>query len=56
MNLSYLQSPQVHAAACDNPDLRGGYFVNTPGGAHRRGARMTGSRAEYLLGQREWRW
>jgi L-ascorbate metabolism protein UlaG (beta-lactamase superfamily) len=27
---SYLQSPPVHAAACSNPDLRGGYFVNIP--------------------------
>ncbi|MFI5916512.1 MBL fold metallo-hydrolase [Dactylosporangium sp. NPDC051541] len=27
---SYLQSPQVHAAACANPELRGGYFVNIP--------------------------
>jgi L-ascorbate metabolism protein UlaG (beta-lactamase superfamily) len=27
---SYLQSPQVHAAACSNPELRGGYFVNIP--------------------------
>src|SRR3954454_15252621 len=27
---SYLQSPQVHAAACNNPELRGGYFVNIP--------------------------
>jgi L-ascorbate metabolism protein UlaG (beta-lactamase superfamily) len=27
---SYLQSPQVHAAACANPALRGGYFVNIP--------------------------
>ena len=25
---SYLQSPQVHIAASNNPDLRGGYFVN----------------------------
>jgi L-ascorbate metabolism protein UlaG (beta-lactamase superfamily) len=27
---SYLQTPQVHAAACSNPELRGGYFVNIP--------------------------
>jgi len=27
---SYLQSPQVHAAACANPNLRGGYFLNVP--------------------------
>jgi L-ascorbate metabolism protein UlaG (beta-lactamase superfamily) len=27
---SYMQSPQVHVAACANPDLRGGYFVNIP--------------------------
>src|SRR5262245_26747645 len=25
---SYLQSPQVHVAASNNPDLRGGYFIN----------------------------
>jgi L-ascorbate metabolism protein UlaG (beta-lactamase superfamily) len=25
---SYLNSPQVHVAASNNPDLRGGYFVN----------------------------
>ena len=25
---SYLNSPQVHIAASNNPDLRGGYFVN----------------------------
>lgn len=25
---SYLSSPQVHIAASNNPDLRGGYFVN----------------------------
>ncbi len=25
---SYLQSPQVHMAACRNPELRGGYFIN----------------------------
>jgi L-ascorbate metabolism protein UlaG (beta-lactamase superfamily) len=25
---SYLQSPQVHIAASNNPELRGGYFVN----------------------------
>jgi L-ascorbate metabolism protein UlaG (beta-lactamase superfamily) len=25
---SYLKSPQVHLAACANPALRGGYFVN----------------------------
>jgi L-ascorbate metabolism protein UlaG (beta-lactamase superfamily) len=25
---SYVQSPAVHIAACSNPDLRGGYFVN----------------------------
>jgi L-ascorbate metabolism protein UlaG (beta-lactamase superfamily) len=29
---SYLQSPQVHAAACANPALRGGYFLNVPEG------------------------
>jgi L-ascorbate metabolism protein UlaG (beta-lactamase superfamily) len=27
---SYLQSPQVHAAASTNPELRGGYFVAVP--------------------------
>ncbi|MEY9878159.1 L-ascorbate metabolism protein UlaG (beta-lactamase superfamily) [Streptacidiphilus sp. MAP12-33] len=27
---SYLQSPQVHIAASNNPELRGGYFVNIP--------------------------
>jgi L-ascorbate metabolism protein UlaG (beta-lactamase superfamily) len=27
---SYVQAPQVHVAACANPDLRGGYFVNLP--------------------------
>ncbi|WP_217239273.1 MBL fold metallo-hydrolase [Streptomyces sp. AC555_RSS877] len=27
---SYLQSPQVHVAASNNPDLRGGYFINIP--------------------------
>lgn len=27
---SYLQSPQVHVAACNNPELRGGYFINVP--------------------------
>jgi len=27
---SYLQSPQVHVAATNNPDLRGGYFVGVP--------------------------
>ncbi len=27
---SYLQSPQVHAAASTNPELRGGYFVGVP--------------------------
>ncbi|MHC3475567.1 MBL fold metallo-hydrolase [Streptomyces sp. 7R007] len=27
---SYLQSPQVHAAASSNPALRGGYFINVP--------------------------
>ncbi|MER7000246.1 MBL fold metallo-hydrolase [Streptomyces sp. NPDC000410] len=25
---SYLQSPQVHIAASNNPELRGGYFIN----------------------------
>ncbi|MFC8429219.1 MBL fold metallo-hydrolase [Streptomyces sp. NPDC057253] len=25
---SYLQSPQVHVAASNNPELRGGYFIN----------------------------
>ncbi|MEU7874934.1 MBL fold metallo-hydrolase [Dactylosporangium sp. NPDC049140] len=25
---SYLQSPQMHVAASNNPDLRGGYFIN----------------------------
>src|ERR1700753_2489607 len=25
---SYLQSPQVHIAACRNPALRGGYFID----------------------------
>jgi L-ascorbate metabolism protein UlaG (beta-lactamase superfamily) len=25
---SYLQSPQVHISACNNPALRGGFFVN----------------------------
>jgi L-ascorbate metabolism protein UlaG (beta-lactamase superfamily) len=25
---SYLQSPQVHVAACKNPALRGGFFIN----------------------------
>jgi L-ascorbate metabolism protein UlaG (beta-lactamase superfamily) len=25
---SYLQSPQVHISACNNPELRGGFFVN----------------------------
>jgi hypothetical protein len=25
---SYLQSPEVHVAASNNPDLRGGYFIN----------------------------
>ncbi|MCX4771944.1 MBL fold metallo-hydrolase [Streptomyces sp. NBC_01260] len=27
---SYLQSPQVHIAASNNPELRGGYFINIP--------------------------
>ncbi|WP_280853711.1 MULTISPECIES: MBL fold metallo-hydrolase [unclassified Streptomyces] len=27
---SYLQSPQVHVTASNNPELRGGYFVNIP--------------------------
>ncbi|MFJ7497908.1 MBL fold metallo-hydrolase [Streptomyces sp. NPDC097727] len=27
---SYLQSPQVHVAASNNPELRGGYFINIP--------------------------
>jgi L-ascorbate metabolism protein UlaG (beta-lactamase superfamily) len=27
---SYLQSPQVHISACNNPKLRGGFFVNLP--------------------------
>ncbi len=27
---SYLQSPQVHVAASNNPELRGGYFINVP--------------------------
>jgi L-ascorbate metabolism protein UlaG (beta-lactamase superfamily) len=27
---SYLQSPQVHVAASNNPAMRGGYFVNVP--------------------------
>lgn len=27
---SYLQSPQVHIAASNNPELRGGFFVNVP--------------------------
>jgi L-ascorbate metabolism protein UlaG (beta-lactamase superfamily) len=27
---SYLQSPPVHVAACKNPELRGGYFINIP--------------------------
>jgi L-ascorbate metabolism protein UlaG (beta-lactamase superfamily) len=27
---SYLESPAAHVAACDNPALRGGYFVNVP--------------------------
>ncbi|MET7457384.1 MBL fold metallo-hydrolase [Streptomyces sp. NPDC005574] len=27
---SYLQSPQVHIAASNNPDLRGGYFIDIP--------------------------
>jgi L-ascorbate metabolism protein UlaG (beta-lactamase superfamily) len=28
---SFVRAPQVHAAACANPGLRGGYFVNLPG-------------------------
>ncbi len=28
---SFVRAPQVHAAACANPSLRGGYFVNLPG-------------------------
>jgi L-ascorbate metabolism protein UlaG (beta-lactamase superfamily) len=28
---SYLQSPQVHINACNNPQLRGGFFVNVEG-------------------------
>ncbi|MFC9133182.1 MBL fold metallo-hydrolase [Streptomyces sp. NPDC057099] len=27
---SYLQSPQVHITASNNPELRGGYFINIP--------------------------
>ncbi|MFF8196129.1 MBL fold metallo-hydrolase [Streptomyces bobili] len=27
---SYLQNPKVHVAASNNPELRGGYFVNIP--------------------------
>lgn len=27
---SYLQSPKVHIAASNNPELRGGYFINLP--------------------------
>ncbi|BCJ69500.1 MBL fold metallo-hydrolase [Polymorphospora rubra] len=27
---SYLQSPEVHVAASNNPDLRGGFFINVP--------------------------
>src|ERR1017187_10444741 len=27
---SYLQSPQVHVAASNNPKLRGGFFINVP--------------------------
>ncbi|MET8861708.1 MBL fold metallo-hydrolase [Nonomuraea sp. NPDC004580] len=27
---SYLESPPAHVAACANPELRGGYFVNVP--------------------------
>jgi L-ascorbate metabolism protein UlaG (beta-lactamase superfamily) len=27
---SYLQSPKAHVAASNNPELRGGYFVNIP--------------------------
>ncbi|WP_234542814.1 MBL fold metallo-hydrolase [Streptomyces shenzhenensis] len=27
---SYLQSPQVHVTASNNPELRGGYFINIP--------------------------
>nr|QEO73635.1 hypothetical protein [uncultured bacterium] len=27
---SYLQSPLVHVAASNNPELRGGYFINIP--------------------------
>ncbi|MGY4927221.1 MBL fold metallo-hydrolase [Streptomyces sp. 900105755] len=29
---SYLESPQVHVAASNNPELRGGYFINIPEG------------------------